>query len=71
MKKNNLSKGVKVLNLKTFDRTGEVETEIEDIKKINMTILPNGSVFSLKINQNSGEETEHFLSDSERYIVIE
>ena len=59
------------MDLKTFDRTGEIETELKDVSKINMTVLPNGAVFSLKINHTNGEEIEHFLSDSERYIVIE
>lgn len=59
------------MTVKTYDKDGKINTYWKNVKKIKLLTLPSQRLMNLNLTLETGEEIDYYLSDYERFAVIE
>lgn len=59
------------MTVRTYDKDGKINTCWKDVKKIKLLTLPSQRLMNLNLTLETGEEIDYYLSDHERFAVIE
>lgn len=59
------------MTVRTYDKNGDISTCWRNVKKITLLTLPRQGLLNLKLTFENGEEIDYYLSEHERFAVIE